>query len=143
MQKVDPYLIASLLQYVEDNKQGTFSYEGGVTTVMQELTGRPAESFETTARRYAAMPFAQQTVANRIKAIANFAITPLHPGYNIKAYEKALQLPVSAKALRCMEDERWKISHGAQMAVQGATSAHRARLNTVRFADLAEPQHIS
>jgi uncharacterized protein YbjT (DUF2867 family) len=142
MQKVDPYLIASLLQYVEDNRQGTFSYEGGVTTVMQELTGRPAESFETTAQRYAAMPFAQQTVANRIKAIANFAITPLHPGYNIKAYEKALQLPVPVKPLRCMEDERWKISHGAQMAVQGATSTHRARLNTVRFADLAEPQHI-
>jgi uncharacterized protein YbjT (DUF2867 family) len=143
MQKVDPYLIASLLQYVEDNKQGTFSYEGGVTTVMQELTGRSAESFETTARRYAAMPFAQQTVANRIKAIANFAITPLYPGYDIKAYEKALKLPVPVKPLRCMEDERWKISHGAQMAVQSATSASRPRLNTRPLADLAEPQHVS
>ena len=63
MQKIDPFQIYVLLKYVEDNKQGAFSYEGGVTQVMQDLTGRPAESFETTARRYAAMPFARQTCA--------------------------------------------------------------------------------
>ena len=88
MQKIDPFQIYVLLKYVEDNKQGAFSYEGGVTQVMQELTGSPAESFETTARRYAAMPFARQTVANRLKAFVNFNITPFYPGYNINAYEQ-------------------------------------------------------
>jgi hypothetical protein len=128
MQKIDPYLISSLLQYIEDNKQGTFSYAGGVTTVMQELTGKPAESFETKARRYAAMPFAHQTLANRVKAIVNFMITPIYPAYNIEAYERALQLPVPAKPPRCMEDERWKSSHAAQMALQGTASGSGPRL---------------
>ena len=34
------YQIALLVRYVEDNKQGTFSFEGGVTDVMRELTGK-------------------------------------------------------------------------------------------------------
>ena len=116
--KIDQYQIALLLQYINDNKQGTFEFEGGVTQVMQEITGSPAESFETTARRYAAMPFAQQTLSNRLKAFINFNITPFYPGYNIKAYERKLELPIAAKPLYCMEDERWKQSHAAQMAEQ-------------------------
>jgi hypothetical protein len=116
MQKIDPYSISLLLQYAEDNKQGAFSFEGGVTQVMLELTGNPAESFETTTRRYAAMPFARQTFANRLKAFVNFSITPFYPGYNIKAYERSLELAVPTKPLRCMEDDRWKKSHAAQMA---------------------------
>ena len=107
-QNIDPFLIYSLLQYTVDNKQGTFSYEGGVTQVMQELTGKPAESFEVTARRYAAMPFAQQTFGNRLKAFINFMIAPFHPAYDFVAYERALELPMPSKPLYCMEDDRWK-----------------------------------
>ena len=120
MQKIDTFQIYVLLKYVEDNKQGAFSYEGGVTQVMQELTGHPAESFESTARRYAAMSFAQQTFANRLKAFVNFNITPFYPGYNIEAYERKLEFPVPPNPLQCMEDEQWKRSRAAQMAVQGA-----------------------
>jgi uncharacterized protein YbjT (DUF2867 family) len=119
LQKIDPYQIALLIQYVEDNKQGAFSYEGGVTNVMEELTGNPAERFEMTARRYAAMPFARQTFANRLKAFMNFSITPFYPAYNLDAYERSLQLPACAKPLHCMEDERWKREHSVQMAWQG------------------------
>ena len=119
MQKIDPFQIYVLLKYVEDNKQGAFSYEGGVTQVMQQLTGHPAESFEITARRYAAMPFAQQTFANRLKAFLNFNLTPFYPGYNINAYERKLELPVPPNPLQCMEDEDWKQSSAAQMALQG------------------------
>ena len=118
-QKIDPFQIYVLLKYIEDNKQGTFSYEGGVTNVMQELTGSPAESFETTARRYAAMPFARQTVANRLKAFVNFNLTPFYPGYNFAAYERNLEFPIPPKSLQCMEDQEWKKSHAAQMALQG------------------------
>ena len=119
MQAIDPYQVAVLLRYVEDNKQGAFSYEGGVTSVMEELTGKPAESFETTARRYAAMPFAQRTTANRIRALARFAITPLYPAYDIAAYERSIEAPIPRKPLHCMEDEDWKRTHAAQMSVQG------------------------
>lgn len=120
-QKIDPYQIALLIQYIEDNKQGAFSYQGGVTHVMEELTGSPAESFETSARREAALPYTRQTFANRLKAFVNFNLTPFYPGYNIDAYERKLELPVPPRPLRCMEDENWKESHAAQMALQGAT----------------------
>jgi uncharacterized protein YbjT (DUF2867 family) len=121
LQGVDPFQIYVLLKYAEDNKQGAFSYEGGVTHVMQELTGRPAESFETSARRYTAMPFARQTFANRLKAFISFNITPFYPGYDIKGYERKLEIPVPNKPLQCMEDERWKQSHAEQMALQGTS----------------------
>ena len=121
-QKVDPYQIALLLRYINDNKQGAFSYQGGVTHVMEELTGSPAESFETSARREAAMPYARQTFGNRLKAFVNFNITPFYPGYDIKAYERSLELPIPRKPLHCMEDERWKESRAKQMEIQGAAS---------------------
>jgi uncharacterized protein YbjT (DUF2867 family) len=126
-QKVDPYQVAVLLHYIEDNKQGVFSYEGGVTRVMEELTGRPAESFETTARRYAAMPFAKQTLANRLKAFINFNLTPFYPAYDIKRYERAIELPVAAKPLYCMENDRWRENRAAQMSEQGIAPTPSAK----------------
>lgn len=135
MQKIDPYQIAVLIQYVEDNKQGTFSYKGGVTEVMQELTGGPAESFETTARRYAALPFAQQTLGNRLKAFLSFNVTPFYPAYDIEGYERKLELPVPRKLLYCMEDDRWKSAHAEQITAQRSvtepfSSATISRLTT-------------
>jgi len=125
MQRVDPYEIALLLHYIIDNKQGTFSYEGGVTQVMQQLTGSPAEPFETTARRYAALPFAQQTLGNRLRAMLAFSLTPFYPAYNITVYERSLELPVPPKSLYCMQDQRWLQSHATQMAQQ----KHETRSN--------------
>ncbi len=121
-QKVDPYQIAVLLHYIQDNKLGAFSYEGGVTRVMEELTGTPAESFETTARRYAGMPFARQTIGNRMKAFINFNLTPFYPAYNTKRYEERLELPVPQKPLYCMENERWRNKRLQQMTIQKPTT---------------------
>lgn len=121
-QRIDPYQIQTLIHYIEDNKQGTFSYEGGVTGVMEELTGSPAESFETTARRYAALPFAQPNLTNRLRALLNFAITPFYPGYDIEAYERRLELPQPTKPLYCMEDAQWRDSHAEQMKLHTAPS---------------------
>ncbi len=123
MQKVHPYEIAVLMQYIEDNKQGTFSFEGGVTDVMRELTGSPAESFEVTARRYAELPFARQTFSNRLKAFVNFSITPFYPGYDITRYERQLELPIPEQPLHCMEDTRWKEARALQMASQRSAEA--------------------
>ncbi len=71
-QGVNPLEISGLRFYFEEMRRGTFALDGGVTTVLEDLTGQPAESFETTARRYAAMPFARQSFRNRVKAFARF-----------------------------------------------------------------------
>ena len=134
MQKADPYEIASFVRYIEDNKQGTFSYGGGLTQVVEQLTGKPAESFDVTARRYAELPFAARTVSNRLQALLHFAITPFHPGYNVEAFERRIQIPPTSKPLYCMEDPRWKESHAAQMDPQAGPLAvgSGANADTVR-----------
>jgi hypothetical protein len=115
-QGVDPYQVSCLRYYMEDMKRGTFAFEGGVTNVVAEVTGTPAESFETTARRYAAMPFARQTLSNRVKALLNFNMTPFYAGYNFDKYDKQLRLPVPPHPTLSIDDTQWRETHAAQMA---------------------------
>lgn len=117
-QGVDPFQVSSLRYYIEDNKNGGFSFEGGVTTVLEDLTGAPAETFETTARRYAAMPFARQTLGNRLKSIANFNLALFYPGYNLQRIDRALGFPAPPNPNFSIEDERWRREHSQMMAGQ-------------------------
>jgi xanthine dehydrogenase molybdopterin-binding subunit B len=114
-QGIDPYQISCLRYYMEDMKSGTFSFEGGVTNVVEELTGTPAESFETTARRYAAMPFAKQTFGNRLKAFVNFNLTPFYPGYDFDRWDKKMGFPRPPEATLSIQDAQWRSTHHLQM----------------------------
>ena len=117
-QGIDPFQISVLRHYIEDNRNGGFSFEGGVTTDLEDLTGTPAEDFETTARRYAALPFARQTLGNRLKAFANFNLTLFYPGYNLKRIDRAFGFPVPPNPTYSIEDERWRREHSQMMARQ-------------------------
>lgn len=114
-QGIEPYQISCLRYYMEDMKRGTFAFEGGVTDVVQELTGAPAESFETTARRYAALPLARQTLANRLKAFVNFNLTPFYPGYNFDKWDRQRGFPMPKAPSLSIDDARWRAEHAAQM----------------------------
>lgn len=113
MQGVDPFQVYVLRYYMEDHKQGAFEFEGGVSDVLQQLTGSPAEDFEITVRRYVALPFARKTLSNRLHALINFMITPLYPGYNLARYEQEHDFPMPPQPQLCMESESWKVEHGA------------------------------
>lgn len=128
---MNPYEISILRYYMEDMKRGTFAFEGGVTDVVERLTGTPAESFETTARRYAAMPFARQTFANRLKAFIKFNLTPFYPGYNFDKWDKRMGLPMPRHPSFSIEDERWRREHEAMMARQPQPVAAAERLRAV------------
>ena len=134
MQKIDPYSIALLLHYAEDSKLGAFTFNGGVTDVMRELTGAPAESFEATTRRYAEMPFARQTPGNRLKAIANFLLAPMHPGYDLKGYERKLEIPIPAQPLYSTQDARWLREHAEPTPTQQALTDPALPADVVRLA---------
>lgn len=122
LQGVDPFQILSLRDYIRDNKSGAFEFEGGVNDVVEELTGAPAESFETTARRYAALPFARQTTGNRLKAIGNFLITPLVPPYPLDRIARQMRIPVPPNPSLSIEDERWRHERSDQNARQARPS---------------------
>src|SRR5499427_6353688 len=62
--------------YIEDHKRGAFEL-GAPTTDVLEVTGRPAEDFETIARRYAALPRNQRTFGNWLRELAEFMLAPL------------------------------------------------------------------
>ncbi|MBE9111199.1 NmrA family NAD(P)-binding protein [Nodosilinea sp. LEGE 07298] len=116
-QGVDPFLISSLRYYVEDNKMGTFSWNGGTSDAILELTGEPAEDFETTVRRYLAMPFAKPTMTNRLRALVNFLMIPFYPGYNPERYDRRMRFPMPTQPKFCLSSERWRAEHSPQVAV--------------------------
>jgi uncharacterized protein YbjT (DUF2867 family) len=120
MRRVDPFLIGSLRDYIRDNKAGGFAFEGGVNDVVEELTGVSAESFESTARRYAAAPFAQITLRNRLKALGRFMATPFWPGYDIDKLNRRWGFPVPPNPSLSIDDERWRAEHSLQNARQSA-----------------------
>ncbi len=107
LQGVDSFSVMSLRLYVEEHKRGAFEF-GATTDDVREVTGQEAESFETTARRYAAAPFAQNTFSNRARALLNFMRVPFTPGFSVGAMEKEPYSPQAPTPLFAMEDERWK-----------------------------------
>ncbi len=105
--------------YMQEHRRGSFSLAGGVTDVVERLTGAPAEDFEVTAARYAALPFARQTSINRLKAFARFNVLPLYPGHDLGAYERRLGFLAPEGASLSIDSELWQSDHMAQMDEQG------------------------
>lgn len=119
-QGIDLYEITSLRHYMDDMRAGTFAFEGGVTDVVERLTGTAAESFAVTAQRYAALPFAQPTFANRLAALLRFLRTPFVPGTDFAQWDRRMALPVAPNPTLSIADPLWRQSHAAQMAASAS-----------------------
>ena len=90
------------------------------------MTGRPAEDFETIARRYAALPQNQRTFANRLREFAQFMMGPLRPGYNFDRYDRELRRPFPSEPQFAPESEVWRREHGiGSIAEQGKARRHK------------------
>ncbi len=127
MQGAPKYQMASLRYYIEDHIQGAFAMSAPTKDVL-EVTGSPAESFETTVRRYAALPESQPTLSNKLREIAKFLWTPFASGLSPGRYERQLQLPVQTNARFAMQDDGWKALH-----------EERSRTRLLRTSTLPEP----
>ena len=112
LQGENAFVIGALHLYNQDHKQGAFAH-GGPTNVVEQLTGKPAEDFETTVRRYAAMPFARKTAANFLRVFFNFNLVPFTPGFNFKRYNRERAYPQIGNPKLAMQSEIWKATHGA------------------------------
>jgi NAD(P)H dehydrogenase (quinone) len=96
--------------YIEDHRRGAFE-QGAPTTDVLDVTGRPAEDFETIARRYAARPGNQRTLGNRLRQLAPFLIAPVSPGFNFDRYDRELRRPFPSKPQFAPESEVWRREH--------------------------------
>jgi NAD(P)H dehydrogenase (quinone) len=113
LQGVSAFEVGSLRYYIEDHKQGAFEF-GAPNHVVEEVTGKPPEDFETIVRRYAAMPFARKTFANRLRAFMQFNLVPFTPGYNLKGFDRQHFLPVQFDPQFVMSSDRWQAEHRLQ-----------------------------
>jgi hypothetical protein len=105
--------------YIDDHKRGAFEL-GAPTTDVLEVTGRPAEDFETIARRYAALPGNRPSVGNRLRQLAQFMVTPISPGFNFDRYDRELRGPFPAEPQLAPESRIWRREHAIADAVKAA-----------------------
>ena len=96
--------------YIDDHKRGAFEL-GAPTTDVFDVTGRPAEDFETIARRYAVLPRNQRTLANWLREFAQFMLAPLSPGFDLDRYDRELRRPFPSVPQFTTDSEVWRHEH--------------------------------
>lgn len=109
-------ILSGVRYYIDDHRRGAFEL-GAPTTDVRDVTGRPAEDFETIARRYAVLPRNQRTLGNRLREFAEFLFTPFSPGYNFDRYGRELRRPFPLEPQLARDSEVWRREHGRPLAV--------------------------
>ena len=102
--------ISNVQHYIQESDLHVFETHGPTNDVL-ELTGREAESFETITRRYAALPFAQPTFVNKIKAITNLSKLLLTPPLDTKRHDQAMEYPMPSKLTLAGHSAIWRQQH--------------------------------
>ena len=119
---IAPYLVANLRHYIEDYRRGSFE-EGAPNDVVLEVGGSEPEDFETITRRYvAANPMSRPSIANKLRAVAEFVKILLTPAPDLAAYERALNLPILRAPEYSVDNQAWRETHAVTGAF-GTTSA--------------------
>lgn len=125
-------LLSNLRYYIDDHRRGAFEV-GAPTTDVLDVTGLPAEDFESIARRYAALPGNRRTFGNRLRAFAQCLMAPFIPVYNFDSYDRELRRPFPSNPQFAPESEVWWREHGIDgVAYPGAQLRHKARSVTSR-----------
>lgn len=109
---VNPHEALNWRDYLRDHRAGAFELGEAVTDVVPELVGRPAENFETIARRYASLPLARRTPAKVAHMVARMAVLPFVPALDIDSHARSHGFPEIPGARLSAEDARWRAEHG-------------------------------
>jgi len=117
-------IFSGIRYYIEDHKRGAFEL-GAPTSDVLDVTGRPAEDFETIARRYAALPQNRRTFGNWVRQFAQFVLAPLGPGFNLDRYDRELRRPFPSEPQFATESEVWRREHGVTDDANPAVSVHK------------------
>jgi len=107
------YDYSNIRYYLKDLEQNAFSVGGGVTTVVKDITGREAESFETIVRREIQhMPEAKISFMNKLRAIKNFMKIIITKKPDLDSYEKMQAFPRFLKGMKyAKENKKWVSFH--------------------------------
>ena len=120
LQGVSAFELDGFRTYARDHDAGAFAF-GAPTDDVLQVTGRPAEDFETIARRYAALPEARRSLGATLREAARFMIVPLVPGYDFAG--RARDYPAPPAPRFAMDDAHWQAGHApASLALQEMTA---------------------
>ena len=117
-------LFSGIRYYIDDHERGAFEL-GAPTIDVLDVTGRPAEDFETVARRDAAPFRNQRTFGNWLRALAQFILTPFSPGFNLDRYDRELRRPFPSLPKFATESEVWRREHDVTDGANPAVSVHK------------------
>jgi len=123
-------LFSGIRYYIDDYERGAFEL-GAPTTDVLDVTGRPAEDFETIARRYAAPFLNQRTFGNWLREFARFMVTPLSPGFNLDRYDRELRRPFPSEPQFAPESQVWRREHGVAGPTKAAASLHKTATSAI------------
>lgn len=113
MQGVPPQELTGFRYWVQDQRLGAFAFRAPTEDVLQ-VTGRPPESFETIARRYAALPEATRSLRATVGAWADFMRTPISPGYDLDRFDREHGFARPQDSRFAMQDADWRAVRTAQ-----------------------------
>src|SRR5215470_15837188 len=114
-------LFSGIRYYIDDHERGAFEL-GAPTTDVLDVTGRPAEDFETVARRYAAPFRDKRTFGNWLREFVQFVLTPLSPGFNLDRYDRELRRPFLSEPQFATDSKVWRREHGIPGSARAAAS---------------------
>jgi uncharacterized protein YbjT (DUF2867 family) len=120
-------LISNVRYYIEDHKRGAFEL-GAPTADVLDVTGRPAEDFETIARRYAALSRNRRTLGNRLREFAQFMMAPLSPAFNLDRYDRELRRPFPSEPQFALDSKVWRREHAVAGAAEKSSAKSIARI---------------
>jgi uncharacterized protein YbjT (DUF2867 family) len=132
-------LFSGIRYYVDDHERGAFEL-GAPTTDVLDVTGRPAEDFETIARRYAAPFRNQRTFGNWLREFVQFMLTPLSPGFNLDRYDRELRRPFPSEPQFAPESKVWRREHGITHPTKGAAPLHKTATSAISRPQWLESQ---
>jgi NAD(P)H dehydrogenase (quinone) len=132
-------IFSGIRYYIEDHKRGTFEL-GAPTSDVLDVTGRPAEDFETIARRYAALPQNQRTFGNWVREFVQFVLAPLSPGFNFDRYDRELRRPFPQEPQFATDSKVWQREHGLTDGASAAVSIHKKTTATTSRPQWVESQ---
>jgi uncharacterized protein YbjT (DUF2867 family) len=110
-------VFSGIRYYIDDHKRGAFEL-GAPTTDVLDVTGRPAEDFETIARRYATLPRNQRTFGNWLREFVQFMLTPLSPGFDLDRYDRELRSPFLSVPQFATDSNVWRREHSIANAAK-------------------------
>jgi NAD(P)H dehydrogenase (quinone) len=132
-------LFSGIRYYIDDHERGAFEL-GAPTTDVLDVTGRPAEDFETIARRYAAPLLDQRTFGNWLREFARFMLTPLSPGFNLDRYDRELRRPFPSEPQLAPVSKVWRREHGVADTTKAAASLHKTVTSAISRPQWLESQ---